>query len=55
MNNLISRLKERSTYAGLLALLGAFGLAVDPELYGHASTILISLVGLYEIVRREKK
>ena len=55
MNTILARLKEKSTYAGLLALLGAFGLAVDPELYGHASTILISLVGLYEIVRREKK
>ena len=55
MNAIVSRLKERSTYAGLAALLGAFGLAVDPELYGHASTILISLVGVWEIVRREKK
>lgn len=55
MNAILSRLKERSTYAGLLALLGAFGLAVDPELYGHASTILISIVGVWEIVRREKK
>lgn len=54
MKFIISRLKERSTYAGLAALLAAFGLAVDPELYGHASTILISLVGLYEILRREK-
>lgn len=55
MNAILSRLKEKSTYAGLAALLGAFGLAVDPELYGHASTLLISIVGLYEILRREKK
>lgn len=55
MNNLISRLKERSTYAGLAALLSAFGLVIDPALFGHASTILISLVGLYEIVRKEAK
>lgn len=55
MNAILSRLKERSTYAGLATLLGAFGLVIDPQVYGHASTILISLVGLYEIVRREKK
>ena len=55
MNSILSRLKEKSTYAGLAALLSAFGLVIDPSLFGHASTILISLVGLYEIVRREKK
>ena len=54
MNAILSRLKERSTYAGLASLLGVFGLVIDPQVYGHASTILISLVGLYEILRREK-
>lgn len=55
MNTILARLKEKSTYAGLATLLGAFGLVIDPELYGHASTILIALVGLYETFRREKK
>lgn len=55
MNSILSRLKEKSTYAGLATLLGAFGLVIDPALFGHASTILISIVGLYEIVRRERK
>lgn len=54
MNTILARLKEKSTYAGLATLLGAFGLAIDPDIFGHASTILISLVGLYEILRREK-
>jgi len=55
MNKILDRLQEKSTYAGLAALLSAFGLVIDPALFCHASTILISLVGLYEIVRREKK
>jgi hypothetical protein len=55
MNNILLRLQEKSTYAGVLALLSACGLVIDPAIFGHASTILISLVGLYENVRREKK
>jgi len=55
MNSILARLKEKSTYAGLAALLSAFGLVIDPALFGHASTILISVVGLYEVFRKESK
>jgi hypothetical protein len=54
MHLILSKLKERSTYAGLLTLLAALGLTIDPETYHLAVTILISLVGLYELLRAEK-
>lgn len=54
MNRIINQLKQKSTYAGLATLLGAFGLVIDPQVFGHASTILIGAVSLFEILRNEK-
>jgi hypothetical protein len=53
MDYLLSRLKEKSTYAGIGALLGAFGLVIDPETFSAAVAALIALVGLWEVFRRE--
>lgn len=55
MQYIIARLKEQSTYSGLLALLSALGLAVDPEQFAAIVTLIIALVGVYETFRPEKK
>lgn len=55
MKYIINQLKQKSTYSGILALLSAFGLAVDPEQFSTIATAVIALVGVYETFRREKK
>jgi hypothetical protein len=54
MNLIITKLKEKSTYAGILALLAAAGWRVDPDTFAAGSAVIIALVGLWEILRREK-
>jgi hypothetical protein len=54
MDYLVSKLKEKSTYAGLLALLSAAGLAIDPEQFAAVATVVMSLVGVFEVFRRER-
>jgi hypothetical protein len=55
MNYLVERLKEKSTYSGLLALLSALGLAMDPEQFSAIAAAVMALVGVYEVFRRESK
>jgi hypothetical protein len=55
MDYLVSRLKEKSTYSGLLALLSAVGLAIDPEQFSAIAAAVMALVGVFEVFRREKK
>jgi hypothetical protein len=43
MNYLVARLKEKSTYSGLLALLSALGLAVDPEQFSAIAAAVMAL------------
>ena len=55
MTYLVARLKEKSTYSGILALLSAVGVAVDPEQFSAIAAALMALVGVFEVFRREKK
>jgi ribosomal protein L12E/L44/L45/RPP1/RPP2 len=55
MSYLVSRLKEKSTYSGILALLSAVGVAVDPEQFSAIAAAVMALVGVFEVFRREKK
>jgi len=47
------RLREPSTWRGLAVLLGAAGVAVNPELLQHIGAAVAGLIGAIEIVRRE--
>ena len=49
-----TRLKEPSTYAGILSLLGLFGLNIPTELGLSVGQLVVSFVGLFEIIRRER-
>jgi hypothetical protein len=55
MDYLVSRLKEKSTYSGILALLSAVGLAIDPEQFSAIAAAVIALVGVFEVFRRENR
>jgi hypothetical protein len=55
MEYIIARLKERSTYSGILALLSALGLTIDPEQAASVVAVVMALVGVFEVFRREKR
>lgn len=55
MDYILARLKEPSTYKGLLALAAAFGLSVDPAQSAAVVSAILALVGVWEVFRREKK
>lgn len=55
LNAVISRAKEKSTWAGILSLSALIGLKVDPEIFSGISASVIAIVGLYEVIRKEKK
>jgi exopolyphosphatase/pppGpp-phosphohydrolase len=55
MDFMLSKLKEKSTYAGLAALLAAYGWSIDPDTFAAGSAAVIALVGLWEVLRRESK
>jgi hypothetical protein len=58
MSNLVqtalSKLKERSTWAGLAALGAAAGWKLDPEQWSAIAAVVIGVVGLYEVFRKDK-
>ncbi|MBQ2645132.1 hypothetical protein IJG14_06145 [bacterium] len=54
LNLIFNYLKQPSTYAGIFTLLAAFGLTLSNELSTAISTLIIALVGLIEVIRKEK-
>jgi hypothetical protein len=55
VNILIERLSENSTWRGLILVGTALGLKLEPELQNQIVMAGLSLVGLINIVRKEKK
>lgn len=51
----LSRLKEKSTWAGIATLAALVGLKVSPEVFTQVSTAAIGVIGLYEVIRKESK
>jgi len=54
MSYLIDRLREPSSYAGLAALLGIFGLQVAPEAWTLVIQVLTGLSGLAAFFLKDK-
>ena len=50
----ISRLSENSTWRGLILVVTALGVKMEPELQNQIVTAGLSLVGLINIVRKGK-
>jgi hypothetical protein len=55
MDYIISRLKEPSTYAGLAALLAAFGVSIDPGMLQAVVAVATAIAGLASIFVSEKQ
>jgi len=55
MQYLIARFKEPSTYAGLAAILTAFGVGLAPEYWEAISSVGVGLAGLAAILLRERE
>lgn len=53
MKLLIEKLSEPSTVRGILALLTAFGVTIQPEYHEHIIAGFLALVGIINIWRRE--
>jgi hypothetical protein len=55
MDTIFKRLSEQSTWRGIILLLTAFGIQMEPDIQGHIMALGLSLVGLINVFRREKK
>lgn len=55
LNWLLARLKEQSTWKGLTLILSAVGIALSPEQMAAIVTAAVSVVGVIEVFRKEKK
>lgn len=55
MDWIIDRLKERSTWMGLIGLISAAGVAIKPELQEAIISVGLSLVALVAVVTKDLK
>lgn len=55
MDWIFERLKERSTWLGLISLLTAVGVGIDPEQAAAIATAGVAIGGLVAILTRDKK
>jgi len=55
MEWILRRLKEPSSWRGIIVLVGICGYTISPELEEQIILVGTGLLGLVEIVRREKK
>lgn len=53
MKLLLAKLQEPSTIRGLIALLGAFGITVQPEYHEHIIAAVLALIGIINVSRKE--
>jgi hypothetical protein len=52
---LLDRLKEPSTWRGLIGLLTGFGIVIKPELADAIIAVGVGLIGLINVIRKEYK
>ena len=55
LDSLLSKLRESSTWTGLATLLALAGIVIDPEQLAAVGSLVIALIGLYDVFRKEKK
>jgi hypothetical protein len=53
MNVILHKLAEPSTVRGILALLAAFGVTVQPEYHEHIIAVFLALIGIINVWRKE--
>ena len=47
------RLTEKSTFQGIIGLMGAIGMTVNPEMIESIVALAVSLISVIEITRKE--
>ena len=55
MDFLIARLKEHSTWRGIVAIAAILGVNISPEMQQGIIGVAVALLGVIEIFRAEKK
>ena len=55
INYILERLKEKSTYVGILTLLSAAGVYVAPEVWTGIVAVITSVAGLVLVMVKAKK
>lgn len=55
MDFLIARLKEPSTWRGIVAIAAILGVNISPEMQQGIIGVAVALLGVIEIFRAEKK
>ena len=55
MDLILNYLKQPSTLRGIFSLLGAFGVAISPELSTEIIATVVGAIGIVEVVRNEDK
>lgn len=55
MEYILNRLSERSTWQGVVALLGAFGIAIRPDLVEAVVTFGLAAAGLINVLFPDAK
>lgn len=55
LNYIKARLKERSTYAGLAALIAIAGRLIDPVKYDAVANVVVSIASAVAILTKESK
>jgi hypothetical protein len=55
MKIVLQKLTEPSTIRGVIALLGAFGITVQPEYHEHIIAAVLALLGIINVWRKESK
>lgn len=54
METLINRLKEVSTWQGIIAIIAAFGVNLSPEMSTGIITAAVSVIGLVSVIMKER-
>ena len=54
MQYLINRLKELSTWQGIIAIVTGFGVAISPELSEAIATLGVALFGAVSVIMKER-
>ena len=49
------RFTEPSTYQGVVAIAGAVGATISPELWEAIATFAVGLIGLVQVIKKEKE
>ena len=51
MNKIIEKLKQESTWRGIIAIAAAFGLQAEPELTNAIVTVALALIGSINVIK----